>query len=181
MLQGLSTERLEFRTPNHDDHFELLVEFWSDPLATKFYGKFPPPEEQAAKWLEKTAMRLERDGHSFYAIHRKEDGEYLGQIGVLEQQFDGEQEVHTEVGYQLMPRYWGKGYATEAAQFARDEVFRQLPDRSYTISIIDPKNHASAAVAQRNGMKIWRQATFHGYLDNIWRIDRKDWEGLQAE
>lgn len=46
-----------------------------------------------------------------WAIERKEDGQFMGWCG-LKYLVDLDE---VDLGYRLMPQYWGKGYASEAA------------------------------------------------------------------
>lgn len=98
-------------------------------------------------------------------IH-KETGAFVGWCGLLIQEVDGVQEL--EVGYSIMPEYWGNGYATEAAKKCKDEAFgRRLA--SSIISIIQIHNIPSQRVAEKNGMRIDRQTKHHGNPVFIYR------------
>lgn len=55
-----------------------------------------------------------------------------------------------EVGYLLGRDWWDHGYATEAARAAMDRGFEQV-GFDELISLIDPANTASIAVATRLG------------------------------
>ena len=58
---------------------------------------------------------------------------------------------HVEVGWRLHPSAWGNGYATEGARAALTTAWSELGlDR--VISLIDPANAPSIAVAERLGM-----------------------------
>jgi RimJ/RimL family protein N-acetyltransferase len=63
-----------------------------------------------------------------------------------------------EVGWTLRRDFWGRGYATEAAQVALDYAFDRL-GQTRVISLIQPDNRASIAVALRLGMR------FEGYTE----------------
>lgn len=57
-----------------------------------------------------------------------------------------------ELAWTLRPPFWGRGLATEGAQAALETVSVHLePPR--VISIIDPGNERSMAVARRLGMR----------------------------
>jgi RimJ/RimL family protein N-acetyltransferase len=81
------------------------------------------------------------------------------------------------MGWSLAPWGRGKGYATEAARAAIDWSFGSLPlDR--IVSIIDPRNAASQAVAERLGERRTGER-FTPFRDpcDIWEIRREDWPG----
>jgi RimJ/RimL family protein N-acetyltransferase len=67
-----------------------------------------------------------------------------------------------EVGWALRRQFWRKGYATEAALRAVDFAFNTL-GRERVISLIQPENSASVAVALRLGM------SFDGYAEVLSR------------
>lgn len=53
-----------------------------------------------------------------------------------------------ELGYWLVPDMQGKGYATEAGEFARHYAWRTVKAESL-VSYIDPSNEPSKMVAKR--------------------------------
>ena len=58
-----------------------------------------------------------------------------------------------EVGYWLVEKAHGKGYATEAALQARDYAYRELGAQTL-VSYIHPDNESSKRVAERMGAKL---------------------------
>ena len=74
-----------------------------------------------------------------------------------------------EIAYLLGAEWWGKGYATEAAAAIRDHARSQLGfDR--LISLIDPENIASQAVALRIGMHHERDLIFENHLTSLFAL-----------
>lgn len=105
------------------------------------------------------------------AIIDQASGDLVGWCGLLVQEVDGEKEL--EVGYSILPTYWGSGYATEAAKACLDAAFAgQLADS--VISIIQVNNIPSRRVAEKNGMRIDGQTTYHGNPVYIYRATRKN-------
>lgn len=59
---------------------------------------------------------------------------------------------HAELGWVFHPDFQGRGYATEAAERMLDFAFTKL--NSHRVSAdLDPRNHRSAALATRLGMR----------------------------
>lgn len=83
------------------------------------------------------------------------------------QEVDGINEL--EIGYSHHPAFWGKGYATEAAQKCRDFAFENNFAETL-ISIVHVDNTASAKVATRNGMKLEKTTVYKEIPVNIFRI-----------
>ncbi len=173
----LQSPRLITRFVTQDD-VPVWLEYCKDPVATKFTalpGK--TPEELAQFFIERTMQRYAEGRYGLQALISKESGEFVGQCGLLLQNVNGVDEV--EIGYHLLPRFWGKGYASEAAQLFRDYGFENNVAASI-ISIIDPGNAASQKVAERNGMTlVMKNVFFHDTHYNIFRITRKEWELLK--
>ena len=66
------------------------------------------------------------------------------------------------LGYILAQRFWGQGYATEAAVACRDHAFTVL-DASRIITLVRPENGPSLAVADRAGFQPVARRPFAGY------------------
>jgi [ribosomal protein S5]-alanine N-acetyltransferase len=157
---------------------EVWTEYCSDPIATAYTaiaGK--SPRGMAEFVIEKTLARYAAGNGGLQALIRKDTGEFIGKCGLLIQQFGDRQEM--EVGYHLLRRHWGKGYATEAAQMFRDLGFHQYPVNSI-VSFIHPQNIASQNVAQRNGMTLTEtDVECFGGKHHIYRITREEWMRLK--
>ncbi len=104
------------------------------------------------------------------AFVEKETNTLIGWGGLLVQVVDGTEEL--EVGYSLLPAFWGRGYATEAARRCVELAFEKELTTS-VISIIQIHNGPSQRVAERNGLVRERQTTYHGNPVFIYRIQRK--------
>jgi RimJ/RimL family protein N-acetyltransferase len=87
-----------------------------------------------------------------------------------------------EVGWALDPKYWGRGYATEAGRRAVQYGFDEL-DVSELYSVILPENIRSIAVARRLGFTLLEERTlshFPSQPHGIWRLPRSTWRALPA-
>ncbi len=175
---GLETPRLITRFLTQDD-VVAWMEYCNDPTATRFTS-FPHKEtasEMAQYWIYLSLKRYEENRLGLQALLDKETGAFIGQCGLLQQEVNGRQEI--EVGYHLIRKYWGKGYATEAAQMFRDYGFENSVADSM-ISIIHPLNVQSQAVALRNGMKLVEtNAIFREKEYYLFRITREEWEAIR--
>src|SRR5207253_52013 len=82
-------------------------------------------------------------------------------------------EFLTEIGYHLRRDMWGQGLATEAARACRDYGFEHL-NAEFLTSLIRPENLASRRVAERNGMKVWKQVMRVGLVHAVYRLTREE-------
>lgn len=117
-------------------------------------------DAEVDRWLENQLRRYREDGFGLWAVIRKADGAFVGQIGLTMQDVHGERVP--EVGYLLKREYWHMGYATEAAIGCRDYAFDVLGLET-VYSIIRENNASSRAVAQRGGMAVVGRMVKHYY------------------
>lgn len=151
-IDGLESPRLISRFLNEADE-AAWSEFFEDEAAVAL---FPPPFYQpgtnnAAVWIQRSMRRYAAGEYGLQAIVSKETGELAGLCGLILQEVAGEKEL--EVGYHMLRRHWGKGYAPEAARMFIDYAFENHLAPSL-ISIIDIRNAASQRVAEKNGFTI---------------------------
>lgn len=153
---------------------DALVRVISDPQTMRFY---PAPFDRAEveEWIARNIRRYRASGHGLWALDLRSTGEMVGDCGITLQEVDGEQLL--EIGYHLRRDMWGHGFATEAARACRDYGFTELK-ADFLISLIRPENVASCRVAERNGMKVWRETVRVGLRHYVYRISREMWAAL---
>jgi RimJ/RimL family protein N-acetyltransferase len=161
----LETERLRLRELRRDDFDELHAMF-NDPLVMRYYPGLRDAHE-TQEWLDRVIGSYEQ-GYMLWAIELAATGSFLGWAGLLVQDVDGQEEL--EVGYMLKSQCWHNGYATEAARACKEHAFRRL-GRHHVISLIRPANRPSCAVAERNGMSVWKTTIFRGSEALVYRVD----------
>jgi RimJ/RimL family protein N-acetyltransferase len=144
----VSTARFTCREMTEADT-DFLAAMLGDPEVMRFYPK-PLDRSEAEAWLQRVLGRYARSGHGFWMAERKEDGEKVGQIGLLPKEINGEPEI--EVAYMVHRPFWRQGIATEVAMACRDHAFRTF-GAARVICMIHPENTPSLAVAARLGMK----------------------------
>jgi len=164
----LETERLVLREITQDD-FDDLFAIWSDAETMRFYPA-TLDRQGMQEWLERNQRRYEQYGHGLWAVILKSNGKFVGDCGLTIQEVDGVEEL--EVGYQFSKKYWGQGFATEAARGCMDYAFNQL-GRRRIISMIRPENIPSRRVAERNGLKIEKELFWRGFQHFVYAIERE--------
>ena len=167
MSTVLLTDRLVIRHFEQRD-LDSLFAMVSDPEVMRYY---PETKDRAGAqaWLDWVFEHYARYGYGLFAIEHIETGVFLGQTGIIYQEWDGRPDL--EVGYMYTRPAWGHGYATEAARACKNYAFaRYHPDR--VVSFIRPDNIPSQNVAKRNGMRILKQVKHPrtGQIHDIWGI-----------
>ena len=165
-LEGLTTERLIFRKLVSSD-----VDWWMDYINDATAIRFMPfklgERANAQLMIERSLERYANDGSGLNAVLLRDGDVPLGQCGLLTQSVDGVPEL--EIGYHFLPQHWGKGYAAEAAITCKLFAFEKRITPS-VISLIDPDNLRSQAVATRNGMTREKLTTHRGIPAHVWRV-----------
>ena len=156
-MTPLQTERLLLREFTEDD-VEAFYQLGSDPAITRYTG-----EGGMMKTLEDARMALrarpladyQKHGYGRWAVVLKSTNEVIGFAGL--KYLDEFQEV--DIGYRLLPAYWGIGLATEAAAPAIRYGFEVL-HLAEIIGLVMPANTASVRVLEKLGL------TYVGAIDH---------------
>ena len=163
------TQRLILRNFHIVDD-ESMGHVFGDPEVMR-YGDGTKDIEWVRKWLRGCLEDYySKWGFGLWAVVEKRSMTVMGFCG-LSRFGDVGGQPETEIGYRLARRYWGNGFATEAASAVRDYGFRTL-NLSRMISIIDPRNSASIGVAKKAGLSFEKEVMFQGYLDHVYAIAR---------
>ena len=166
----IETDRLVLREFIHED-LGALSGVLCDRETMRFYP-MTFDESAAKEWIARNQRRYARQGHGLWAMDLKSTGEMIGDCGITLQDVDGESLL--EIGYHLRRDIWGQGFATEAARACRDYGFAKL-HAEFLVSLVRPENVRSCRVAERNGMKGWKETTHAGLLHRVYRVLKSEW------
>lgn len=146
----IDTERLQLRefTP-HDAG--AVYEFQTNPDVTRFMGGDGAVETVADAeriirdiWL----VEYEKYGYARYAMVHKGDRKVIGFCGLKFYPNVG----LPDIGYRMLPHYWGQGLATEAA-FAVLDYSREVLDIEKVFAEVVEENSASVNVLEKLGLR----------------------------
>jgi len=154
----------ELEPGDADAIFDLL----GDPEAMRYFPSVGTREDAAA-WIERQRQRYRIFNYGLWAVVLRESGEVLGDCGPTWHEV--QDELQLEVGYHFRRRYWGHGFATEAARAVMQWSFDNVPV-SHLISLIRPENLPSRRVAERNSMLPHASVTWRGFEHLVYRIER---------
>ncbi|MDM1545606.1 GNAT family N-acetyltransferase [Ignatzschineria indica] len=140
----LETERLILRPITLEDA-EDLFEYASDPENTKH--TFPTHQSlEESQWI--IANLFMRNPLGNFAIELKENGKMIGTCDLRV----NEDEKSAELAYAINKKYWGKGYAPEAARKLLDFAFNTLKIERVWAKYA-AENSASGRVMEKIGME----------------------------
>ncbi len=153
MTVHLETPRLILRPISMEDD-EGMFELDSNPEVLTYIG-VPPQTDiaQSREIIRFIQQQYEKYGVGRLAITLKDTGEFIGWAGLKYITEPINNHVHHyDVGYRLIQRYWGKGYATEAAKASLDYGFQGLRlDKIYATAM--PANIASLTILKKIGLR----------------------------
>lgn len=177
LLDNQESERLKFRLLDRTD-FETWMEFFNHPDAPQFIGMqdLGSAFDQCKEWFKITEGRYKNDLGGMNVLIDKNTNDFIGQCGLLIQEVDGSEEL--EIGYSIIPRFWNKGYATEAGIKCRNYAFENNFSETL-ISIVHVDNERSERVALKNGMVKAKQTEFRKMPVTIYRISKYDWTRIK--
>jgi RimJ/RimL family protein N-acetyltransferase len=163
----LESERLLLRMWREETDFEPYAELCADPEVMRFLGGKAFDRLEAWRHFSFMVGHWQLRGYGPWAVEEKATRKLIGRIGFL----NPVGWPAFELGWTLGRQYWGKGYATEGARRALEYAFTEM-NKSHVISLIDPQNKGSIAVAERLGEKVEGQTELMGHDVLIYGIDR---------
>lgn len=145
----LRTERLVLRQQTLDDA-PFVLRLLNEPSWLRYIGdRGVRTLPDASRYIREGALRMYREhGLGLYRVELVTTGEPIGLCGLLRR----ETLDHPDLGFALLPAYWGHGYAREAAAAVLDDARERLGvKRIVAITSID--NDASGRLLQRLGFR----------------------------
>ncbi|TCI69370.1 N-acetyltransferase [Exiguobacterium sp. SH0S7] len=158
MIPTIETERLQLRQLQSTDA-EQLHTIFSNVDVLRHYGMEPHQSLEQTEQMLFGMLEGIADGSIMrWGIMRKGHPELMGTIG-----FHNRAPRHrrAEIGYEIHPRYWRNGYATEALQAALTFAACSA-DIERVGAIVYPENIPSQQLLERNGFI--REGTLRHYM-----------------
>jgi len=101
--------------------------------------------------IDRQIAHIEQYGWGFWAVEALAENRFIGFVGIKHVTADMPFAPAVEIGWRLGAAFWGKGYASEAAQASLQVGFGQL-GLEEIVSFTVPGNLRSRAVMERLGM-----------------------------
>jgi RimJ/RimL family protein N-acetyltransferase len=166
-MTTVETERLRLRLFCEAD-LDAYAEMFAAPEVMQYISD-GRTLTRAEAWRSMATMlgHWQLRGYGLWAVEEKTSGVMVGRVGC----WQPEGWPDFEIGWMLRRAYWGKGYATEAAQASVQFAFETL-GRSHIISLINPANAASIRVAERLGETLAGETEIFGRRVLIYELYR---------
>jgi ribosomal-protein-alanine N-acetyltransferase len=142
---SLETKRLLLRDIRDCD-LDGMYELDSSPAVHRYLGNKPiKTKDEAQEIIDSVKQQYEERGIGRWAMIDKETSEFMGWSGIrlnTEYNMNGFT-AYYDVGYRIIERFWGKGYATESGKVAVDYTFKtmKLPAVYATTEIGNQASH----------------------------------------
>lgn len=157
-IPTLETARLQLR-PHTIDDFEDFAALWADPIVTRYISGRAFTREESWSRLLRQSGHWSLLGFGFWVVQEKISGAFLGEVGYLDLHRDIDPPIQSpEIGWGLLPKFHGQGFATEAVQAALAWQPAWQP-----VCLIHPENLPSLRVAEKCGFHETHRTTYHGH------------------
>jgi [ribosomal protein S5]-alanine N-acetyltransferase len=153
----IETARLRL-TPATEGDVDVLHRIWTDPDVRRYlWDDIVIDRDVAAAVVAHSVTDWRERGYGLWLITELASDAIAGFAGFR----TADERPEPELVFGLLPAYWGRGYATEAAQAALDHL------QGAAWAATDPENSASIRVLERLGMHFERRTELLFY-----RLDR---------
>ena len=150
---------------------KYLFELNSDPDVTKYVGESAYNSMEEVYELIRNYDQYERYGVGRLNMFDKQSSEYIGWCGLKYL----EKEQYVDLGYRLLKRHWGNGYATEAATASLEYGFDVL-NLDKIIGKAMKENTASINVFKKLGLTYSHDDECGAHPGVVYVITKEEWK-----
>ncbi len=176
----LHTSRLLLRQWKKSDYPDF-AEMSSNTKVMEYFPKLLTEEESNAI-AEKLSKLISDRGWGLWAMEEKSSNRFIGFTGLHEVSNDLPFGPAIEIGWRLSDKFWGKGYATEAAGKVLEFAFTELQIEEI-VSFTSTLNLKSEAVMKRLNMINTNCNFLHPKIEDnhplkehiLYKINKKQW------
>lgn len=180
--QMLFSKRILLREFEEED-WRAVHKYASQKIVSQYHPWGPNTERESIAYVNEAMYeaKINPRVRFAFAIVENRSGELIG-AGELFIRSSSHREG--EIGYVIHPRYWGSGYATEAANILFNFGFSTLKLHRI-FATCDPRNKASEKVLKKMGMTLegriresillkdgWRDSLLFGMLEQEWPLKK---------
>lgn len=148
-MKVLETDRLVLRRMSTEDA-DFMLGLLNEPSWLRFIGdRGVRTREDARAYILKGPVDMyDRLGFGLYIAELKEEGVPIGICGLVKRDFLED----VDLGFALLPGFWGQGYAYEAASAVMEHGKGALGLKRI-VAITNPENHNSIRLLEKLGFQ----------------------------
>jgi [ribosomal protein S5]-alanine N-acetyltransferase len=153
-----------------------FFEMDSDPEVHKYLGTRPVENrDQIVETIHYVRQQYIDNGIGRWAVVEKSTSQFIGWTGLkLVDYMMNNQTNYYDLGYRLIRKYWGHGFATETARASLDYGFDKL-NLNEIIATVNCENTASNTVIEKLGFTFCETFYVHELKHNWYKINKNDW------
>lgn len=127
--------------------FENMRKLETEPEVVKFTSlRVPQTEQQTLERLQKTLdLQPSREPLGIWAVEHLQTQKFIGWIMLMPRELP-----YPELGYMIVPEFWGQGYASEITKCLINYAFEKLNIRRFS-ACTDLENSSSIKVLEKLG------------------------------
>lgn len=174
----IETDRLILRDIKKTD-IEGMFELDSNKEVHQYLGNNPIKKmAQAEENIQFILNQYEKLSIGRFACIEKETGNFIGWSGLKlnigkKEELNGHQDF-IDIGYRFIPKFWGKGYASETAFACLDFGFSKMNyDSIYGAA--DLENIGSNKILTKIGLNFVNQFDFKGVAVNWYKLEKSNY------
>jgi ribosomal-protein-alanine N-acetyltransferase len=148
-LPVIETPRLRLRNWRDED-LQPWFEMGADPRVMEFFPSVYD-RERSDSIAASVRQRNEVNPYGWWVIEEKDGEPFAGVMQLADVPFEAHFTPVHEIGWRLPAKFWGRGYATEAARAILDYAFERL-GMDEVVALTTVMNVRSRRVMERLGM-----------------------------
>jgi [ribosomal protein S5]-alanine N-acetyltransferase len=154
----IETERLSIRRLVEDDA-PFILELVNEPAFIRFIADRGVRNlDDARRYITDGPLAMyQRYGFGLFAVEMKDSGVPIGMCGLLKRETLDD----FDLGYAYLERYWGKGYASEAAAAVIDYA-HNVSGLKRIVAFTSQDNEGSINVLEKLGFRFEKLFTMPG-------------------
>ncbi|HET7002161.1 MAG TPA: GNAT family N-acetyltransferase [Puia sp.] len=169
------TPRTILREISMDD-VDPFFEMDSDPEVHKYLGTRPVENrDQIIETIHYVKQQYIDNGIGRWAIAEKSTNRFIGWTGLkLVKDLINNQTDYYDLGYRLIRKLWGQGYATETARASLLYGFDKL-NLNEIIATVNCDNAASKKIVEKLGFTLCETFYLHELKHDWYKISKNHW------
>lgn len=170
------TERLIIREIALTD-IDAMFELHSDPAVHRYLGnKTITSQEKLMEAIGTLRQQYIDFGVGRWAMIDKKTNEFIGWTGLeyVTKETNNHKNFY-DLGYRLLKRFWGQGFATESAFASLDYAFDKL-NATEVYAMADIENEGSNKILKKVGLTFIESFDLEGIKHNWYKLERSAYE-----
>ena len=147
----LVSERLSYHKFTPTDINDYLSWYTHDEVMKHITGRGLTQDEAQARFKIALGINAQHPDAGFYAVRKRGADVFVGIA-----KFVYKDPHDAEVGYGMLPEYWGRGYASEILD-CMVKLAHKHHRITRLIAIVNPENHGSTKVLAKKGFVFYKE------------------------